>query len=98
MNFLTYVIVKEFFQAQFCILKNKNMWQKIKKNSQLPVICVQINTKNCTACWKCLEACKNNVIGRINLPWHKHAKIIHADNCTACLRCVKVCESDAVVY
>ena len=57
---------------------------------------VQLNTRNCKACWKCLEICSNNVIGRVNLPLHKHARIINESNCKGCLKCVKVCESDAL--
>lgn len=56
---------------------------------------VQLNTRKCKACWKCLEICSNNVIGRVNLPWHKHARIVHSNNCTGCLKCVNVCESNA---
>ena len=57
---------------------------------------VQLNTRKCKACWKCLEICSNNVIGRVNLPLHKHARIINESNCKGCLKCVKVCESNAL--
>jgi Pyruvate/2-oxoacid:ferredoxin oxidoreductase delta subunit len=53
---------------------------------------ILLDTKKCTACWKCLEKCTNNVIGKINLPWHKHARIVKADSCTGCLKCVNVCK------
>jgi Fe-S-cluster-containing hydrogenase component 2 len=29
----------------------------------------------CQACWECIEACPNGVIGRVNLPYHKHARL-----------------------
>jgi uncharacterized Fe-S center protein len=57
---------------------------------------VLLETKKCTACWKCIEVCSNHAIGRINLPWHKHVKLINGSNCTGCLKCIKVCESHAL--
>ena len=58
---------------------------------------VQLNTRKCKACWKCLEICPNDVIGKVNLPLHKHARIINGSNCKGCLKCVKVCESNALL-
>ena len=57
---------------------------------------ILLDTKKCTACWKCLQICTNDVIGRINLPWHKHVKLVNKKYCTGCLRCVKVCNSGAL--
>lgn len=57
---------------------------------------ILLDTRKCEACWKCIEVCPNNVIGRVNLPWHKHALIIKSDNCTGCTKCVKVCEFNAI--
>ncbi len=57
---------------------------------------VQLDNHNCRACWACLDACPNNVIGRVNLPWHKHALFIETTKCTGCLKCVKVCKHDAL--
>lgn len=57
---------------------------------------VQLDTTKCEACWKCMEVCPNNVIERVNLPWHKHALIIKSDNCTGCSKCIKACEFDAI--
>jgi 2-oxoglutarate ferredoxin oxidoreductase subunit delta len=36
---------------------------------------IQLDTRKCKACWKCLDICANNVIGRINLPFHKNIRI-----------------------
>ncbi|HEY4786164.1 MAG TPA: ferredoxin family protein [Bacteroidales bacterium] len=52
---------------------------------------VQLDTGKCKACWKCIEACPNGVIGKIDLPWHKHALITASDHCTGCFSCVNVC-------
>jgi 2-oxoglutarate ferredoxin oxidoreductase subunit delta len=57
---------------------------------------IQLDTRKCKACWKCLDSCPNNVIGRINLPFHKHARIINSINCKGCLKCLNVCESNAL--
>lgn len=64
-----------------------------RKHAQTPYI--NLDTRKCTACWKCLEMCSQNVIGKINLPWHKHVRIVNGSNCTGCLRCVNVCEYNA---
>jgi 2-oxoglutarate ferredoxin oxidoreductase subunit delta len=57
---------------------------------------IQLDTKKCIACWECLSECKNNVIGRINLPWHKHSKFVNSNDCTGCLKCVNICEPGAL--
>jgi len=43
-----------------------------------------------------METCRNNVIGRINLPWHKHAVIVQRERCTGCLKCVNACSVQAI--
>ena len=57
---------------------------------------IEINSRSCDACWKCISVCPNNVIGKIDLPWHKHARIVNGSNCTGCLKCVNICESKAL--
>jgi NAD-dependent dihydropyrimidine dehydrogenase PreA subunit len=56
---------------------------------------VRLNTGKCRACWNCLDVCTNNIISRINLPWHKHTKLKNNGNCTGCLKCLKTCEFGA---
>ena len=56
---------------------------------------IQLNTGNCKACSKCIEACPNQVIGKIDLPWHKHAIIIDPNSCCGCLNCIKICSYGA---
>jgi 2-oxoglutarate ferredoxin oxidoreductase subunit delta len=56
---------------------------------------VRLDTQKCQACWKCLEACKNGVIGKIDLIIHKHAILRNPESCKGCLKCVKVCEYGA---
>jgi 2-oxoglutarate ferredoxin oxidoreductase subunit delta len=57
---------------------------------------IEINSRSCEACWKCISICPNKVIGKIDLPWHKHARIVNGSNCTGCLKCVNICESKAL--
>ncbi|MCM1566196.1 MAG: 4Fe-4S binding protein [Dehalobacter sp.] len=57
---------------------------------------ITINSKLCHACWKCILSCKKNVLGKINLPFHKHVKIAHPNNCVGCYQCEKVCEYGAI--
>ncbi len=52
---------------------------------------VAIDTRMCEACGSCVEACRHEVLGMVSLPFHKHAKVIHADRCRGCLRCVRAC-------
>jgi|WetSurMetagenome_2_1015567.scaffolds.fasta_scaffold115883_3 NAD-dependent dihydropyrimidine dehydrogenase PreA subunit len=56
---------------------------------------IQLDTRKCKACWKCLANCPNQVINKIDLPWHRHALIAKPDLCTGCLKCIKLCEYDA---
>lgn len=56
---------------------------------------VQLDTGKCKACWTCLEGCKKNVLGKVDLPWHKHALVINPDKCSGCLMCIKVCQYNA---
>jgi 2-oxoglutarate ferredoxin oxidoreductase subunit delta len=57
---------------------------------------IQLDTGKCSACWNCQSLCKNDVIGRINLPWHKHARFVKSADCTGCLKCVKACDYGAL--
>jgi NAD-dependent dihydropyrimidine dehydrogenase PreA subunit len=57
---------------------------------------IRLDTGKCTACWICQEKCPKNVIGRINLLWHKHARIIDGNNCIGCFLCIKLCKSNAL--
>ena len=56
---------------------------------------IQLNTRKCKACWKCIEVCLNRVINKIDLPWHKHARIAAPDECNGCLNCINICPHDA---
>ena len=57
---------------------------------------VRFDSKECKACWKCIEACPENVFGKINIFVHKHAKIVNRASCTGCRKCVKACDYGAI--
>jgi NAD-dependent dihydropyrimidine dehydrogenase PreA subunit len=57
---------------------------------------VRLDSKECKACWKCIEACPEGVFGKINIFVHKHAKISNPARCTGCRKCVKACEYGAI--
>ena len=57
---------------------------------------IQLDPQKYQACWKCVEACPRHVLDKIDLPFHKHAKIINPDACIGCKKCVKACEYNAM--
>jgi 2-oxoglutarate ferredoxin oxidoreductase subunit delta len=57
---------------------------------------IYLDTAKCKACWKCIEACPNGVIDKVNLPFHKHARISCPEHCKGCLKCAKVCSQQAI--
>ncbi len=58
---------------------------------------VKIDSHRCKACWKCMDVCPANVLGKVDILWHKHVKITNGGNCTGCLKCVKACGFDAIL-
>lgn len=56
---------------------------------------IQLNVRKCKACWGCIEKCPNGIINKIDLLWHKHARIVKPDECTGCLSCISICPHDA---
>jgi NAD-dependent dihydropyrimidine dehydrogenase PreA subunit len=59
---------------------------------------IELNTRRCQACWKCVEACPNHVLGKAILFRHRHAHVDDADACKGCKKCVRVCENGAIIY
>jgi NAD-dependent dihydropyrimidine dehydrogenase PreA subunit len=57
---------------------------------------VQIDTHLCQACWICIDACPQHVLGKIDLKFHRHVRVDHADACKGCLACVRACPQGAV--
>ncbi|AET69313.1 hypothetical protein Desor_3863 [Desulfosporosinus orientis DSM 765] len=57
---------------------------------------IMIDSSLCKACWKCLQVCKNDVLAKVNLPFHKHIKITRGNNCTGCFLCTAECNFGAI--
>ncbi|MFY9814082.1 MAG: 4Fe-4S dicluster domain-containing protein [Dehalococcoidales bacterium] len=57
---------------------------------------IQLDSHSCRACWKCVESCPNKVIGKTDLPFHKHARVDRPQLCNGCQKCVNVCAEDAI--
>lgn len=55
-----------------------------------------LDRSRCEACWECLDACPQAVLGKVDFLGHRHAKVKTAEDCTGCGRCVKVCEAGAL--
>jgi NAD-dependent dihydropyrimidine dehydrogenase PreA subunit len=57
---------------------------------------IVLDARVCGACWKCVEACPRQVLGRLTVLFHRHARIVAPDACIGCLKCVGVCETGAL--
>ncbi|MBR5717187.1 MAG: ferredoxin family protein [Bacteroidales bacterium] len=57
---------------------------------------IQLDPRKCHACWKCVETCPKQVLGKIDLPFHKHTNIVNPDACIGCKKCVKACQHGAI--
>lgn len=55
---------------------------------------VAMNPSHCVACWKCMDQCPKNVIGKVGFLWHKHVAFQDADACIGCKKCIKTCPND----
>lgn len=58
---------------------------------QIQTAYIKGNPHGCIACWKCVEACSKQVLGKVSFLWHKHVIIRNADACIGCKKCIKIC-------
>jgi uncharacterized Fe-S center protein len=58
---------------------------------------VQLDTRKCKACWKCINACPNRVISKIDFFGHRHARIGESEKCSGCLKYLKTCDFGAYI-
>jgi len=63
----------------------------LRSSNRLKTTFIRLDTRKCEACWNCLDACPNQVIGKISFLGHRHAVIQKPDQCIGCLKCVKSC-------
>jgi 2-oxoglutarate ferredoxin oxidoreductase subunit delta len=71
--------------------KIKNLEKRLSKIKTAHIL---INPKQCDACWKCIETCPNDVIGKVSFLWHKHIVIQNGDSCSGCKKCIKTCSNE----
>jgi len=50
----------------------------------------------CQACWCCVAVCPEDVLGKLEFPFHKHAVVDAGERCTGCGSCLKACKSGAL--
>ena len=58
---------------------------------------IRLDTSRCRACWECVQACPQGVIGKVDLRFHRHARIDGTENCKGCLLCVDACSQQAIL-
>jgi 2-oxoglutarate ferredoxin oxidoreductase subunit delta len=68
---------------------NNNVMRKKFNKIRTPY--VWANHSKCVACWKCVDACPKQAIGKINFLWHRHIVIKNAENCIGCKNCIRIC-------
>jgi len=59
---------------------------------------IQVNTRFCEACWSCLDACPNQVLGKLEMGPHRHIRVDRQENCKGCKKCVLACPHNAIEY
>ena len=57
---------------------------------------VAMDPCRCVACWKCVDQCPRNVIGKAGFLWHRHVAFENADGCIGCGKCEKECPFGAI--
>jgi 2-oxoglutarate ferredoxin oxidoreductase subunit delta len=58
---------------------------------------IRLDTSRCKACWDCVQTCPRGVLGKVDLRFHRHARIGRAENCKGCLLCLDVCSHHAIL-
>ncbi len=59
---------------------------------------ILVRTRFCEACWRCLDACPNQVLGKLEIGPHKHIRVDRQENCKGCKKCVLACPNNAIEY
>lgn len=59
---------------------------------------IMIDSHKCVACWDCIKACPQQVLGKVNiLGLHKHSRVRKASACIGCKKCIKTCQHEAIL-
>lgn len=79
----------------FCKVTDNNFKPMFFNRKHTRTQFIRLDTRKCKACWKCIKNCPNEVFGKLNLPFHKHALIVDPDACNGCLNCISICRYNA---
>jgi ferredoxin len=69
-----------------------------KESHQRKTAFIRLDSRRCDACWECIAVCPKQVLGKIDVFWHRHVTIRQAEACNGCRKCVRACESGAIEY
>lgn len=67
------------------------MKKGVDRLKKIQSLYIKVDLHKCKACWKCIEVCPKQVIGKVGFLWHKHIVLKESDNCTGCQICIKTC-------
>ena len=59
---------------------------------------IRLDISQCRGCWKCVEICPKQVLGKVQKGPHRRVQIVFSDNCTGCKKCVNACKHKALEY
>lgn len=59
-------------------------------------VSVTVSTKSCVGCGQCVERCRRNAMGLVQLRNETYAMLINPANCTGCGKCAKACKFNAI--
>lgn len=57
---------------------------------------ISIDSQLCQACWKCVDGCPRQVLGKVIFLNHRHARVDHPQACKGCKKCVRNCPNSAI--
>lgn len=57
---------------------------------------IHIDRARCIGCFQCVDVCPKGVLGKVNLPLHKHVHVDHPDQCVGCFACLSCCPAQAI--
>ncbi len=69
---------------------------RLDRRSHMQTKHIKIDNHICKAYWDCVNKCHKAVIGKVNLFFHKHSHIDHAEKCIGCFRCITACKFEAI--